>query len=427
MVFKYFVLYALFVFVGLQTFVADNLGISFVSYSDELFVFVCIFLLIVQSIYRQSSNPIFLGMIVIFLVLTFLSGFGLTKSWTQAVVGYFDIYKNFFMVLALPLLLRLVGVSSQNIVSLLRKFIYSSIVFTVFFYLFPTSMLNSHQDQIRMGIYRLSGFVSDINSYAFILMLLLFSVQTNFIQISNKRVISAILFLLIFLTFSRTTMFMAVAGVVLVNTQSIKKLFFYVSAASAMFVAMSIYDARTLATADVASQEFVWNPISNTEISDNFGETQYRMTVYLKSFQMFLESPLIGHGLGTFGTPISLIEKSPLYVKYGFPQVEFVEGGFNVQDAYYPIIYVQSGLIGVFLFGITSFSVLVRYRNSSEKLFFILAYVSIVLLSLNSMTFMVGSLMFFYSLFIAISELRYIERREEAGRIFQSTKLLEYK
>lgn len=414
--------YAIFVFVGLQTFIARNMGLSYVSYADEVLVLICILLLVTQSTKRLAFDPRFLWLIVAFVVLACMSAIGLTKTIAQVVIGYWDIYKNFFMILGLPLLLRALGISSQLVEKTLIKFLYASLIFTIFFYLFPTSFLNANQEHLRMGIYRLSGLVSDINSYAFVLMLFLFAVQTNFVNVSNKRIVIALLLVLIFLTFSRTTLLYTILGMILLNANSIRKMVKYGAVVAVLLVAMSIYDSRTISAAEVASHEFTFNPLRTTEVSDDFGETQYRMVVYLKSFQMFAAAPFIGYGLGTFGTPISLMERSPLYEDYGFPQVEFVEGGFNVQDVYYPILYVQSGLVGLGIFAFISYVILVRYRNREEKRFFSLVYFCILGLALNSMTFMVGSLMFFYSLFFAIAELRHLEQKDQASHTFKTRK-----
>ena len=397
-----FLLLVLFVGVVGQTFFYDNLGIGFFRLTDELLIVLFILFLFVRVIYRQKSDISLISFVILFLVLLLVSMVQGNMNPSQNIIGFFEIYKNAIFFLVLPYVLRILRIEPHHISLVVKIGLTIMLVYTVLFYIFPTSILNHHQNHVRMGIYRLSSIVSDINTFSAVLYLTFFAIHFKLVDVGYNKFWKILIVIMLFLTFSRSTIFLFMLSYFLVHLKNNKYILSSIPFLLIIISMFYLYDKYQKETAENVKQVFTWVPTGYNFENPEFGKDQYRSVVYYKSINMFLESPLFGHGLGTFGTPISLKLKNDLYVRYSFPQTEFIPGGFNVQDVYYPIIYVQTGLFGLILFFLFWYRLLVSRNIFDSQLhkFSKLMFFSMLVLSLNSMTFMIGSLMFYYALLL---------------------------
>jgi len=74
-----------------------------------------------------------------------------------------------------------------------------------------------------------------------------------------------------------------------------------------------------------------------------------RPLMYQKAIEILKDYPLLGTGLGSYGTYASAIYYSPLYTKYGLIYNYSIGRGMFISDAFYPSL-AQFGLIGISLF-----------------------------------------------------------------------------
>lgn len=391
----------IFISIVFQTFLYANLALGTFRITDELMVMVSAILLGLIALITTKINKYILYLFILFSLSVCISMIIGNHSLKQNVLGFIDIYKYSLYFLFLPYAYKYLNITKSHISSIVQFSLYAFLIYTILFYLFPTSFLNVNQDQVRMGIYRLGTFISDINDFALVLYMLFFAIYLNIVYIKYKLSWLYLIILMLFLTFSRSTIFILLFTYIFINIKSYR---FFIKIVPIVILVVSFVVIFDKKQSDEPGT-FTWVPINFLKIDNlNFGDIEYRTMVYYKSIGMFLDSPILGHGLGTFGTPTSLKYNNKLYLDYGFPQTEFIEGGFNVQDVYYPIIYVQTGLLGLLGFFIFWYKLLVSRFKHDQKfyLFGKIMFFGLLVLSLNSMTFMVGSFVFFYALLASV-------------------------
>lgn len=90
-----------------------------------------------------------------------------------------------------------------------------------------------------------------------------------------------------------------------------------------------------------------WNQIYYYFFSDiQFNSARYQL--FVKSFQVAMDSFPFGAGFATFGSYFSSIYYSPLYYRYGISMVHGLQEGnaWFVNDSFWPMILGQFGFIG---------------------------------------------------------------------------------
>ena len=91
------------------------------------------------------------------------------------------------------------------------------------------------------------------------------------------------------------------------------------------------------------------------KISDyiSWGIYNLRTGLHIVGFVIACDYFPLGSGLGTFGSNLSFLAKSPLYSKYGLDHSQAmgddVEGAF-ISDTFWPYVYGQFGFIGLIIF-----------------------------------------------------------------------------
>lgn len=82
------------------------------------------------------------------------------------------------------------------------------------------------------------------------------------------------------------------------------------------------------------------------------GDEMARPATYLTGLQIMVDYFPFGSGLGSFGCKAARDEYSPLYYKYHLDKIWGLapENPMFLADTFYPIVYSEYGLVGVFLF-----------------------------------------------------------------------------
>lgn len=119
------------------------------------------------------------------------------------------------------------------------------------------------------------------------------------------------------------------------------------------------------------------NSLETTTVYDRIGElktdeiikesrTDGRLFFLKKGFQIFKEYPILGTGFGTYGSAASMNWEPPIYEKYELPY------GFYADNEYIKDL-VETGLIGVMLFGTFLLSILYDYKSKGFVVVFCIA------------------------------------------------------
>jgi hypothetical protein len=116
------------------------------------------------------------------------------------------------------------------------------------------------------------------------------------------------------------------------------------------------------------------------EGADNSDGMYARPALYLASFKILQEYPLLGSGFGSFASFPSGVYYSPLYYKYGLNTVYGLipDDCSFVSDTYYPVL-AQFGIVGIFLFimfwrkRICMAIIYLKKKNDSDSLFLIIS------------------------------------------------------
>lgn len=95
-------------------------------------------------------------------------------------------------------------------------------------------------------------------------------------------------------------------------------------------------------------------------------QTDGRLFFLMKGIEIFKDHPILGTGFGTYGSAASMNWEPPIYEEYGLPY------GFYADNEYIKDL-VETGLIGVILFGAFLLSILYAYRTRHFAVLFCIA------------------------------------------------------
>lgn len=104
----------------------------------------------------------------------------------------------------------------------------------------------------------------------------------------------------------------------------------------------------------------------NTEEIVEKSQTDGRLFFLMKGIEIFKDYPILGTGFGTYGSAASMNWEPPIYEEYGLPY------GFYADNEYIKDL-VETGLVGVILFGAFLLSILYAYRTRHFAVLFCIA------------------------------------------------------
>ncbi|MFX0132666.1 MAG: O-antigen ligase family protein [Candidatus Hodarchaeota archaeon] len=331
----------------------SNLLLKSISYADEISFFFILALLLsfialkpnkykLEILAMPISKPVFL-----FLFISFISIMLNNVPIIQGTFGIYDVLKNIIIIFLFAslkwnkeelfsliqwikltiVILALVGIIGEILAILgLEQGYLTTIKWEVTkrFGLYRVQSLTGKGNINYLGMYTLLGFF-----------LFYITPQKRF-----RSYIGLIFsFCLIILTFSRQTWLGLALMLVLIKRKLILP---------SLFIIMAI----------------IFMSVSSLDHYDPEG--YYRAFTYLESAKLFIENPLIGVGPGMFGGLASVLFDSPYYIEWPdyFEDMIYRLGSL---DAYWPLILVETGLIGFLFFFIIWISLYKEINIISES------------------------------------------------------------
>jgi hypothetical protein len=322
--------------------IKDGALVKIVAYSDEIttvlmFFVLFTFIVLRPTVYRINRNVVPTTLFVLFV----LSGL-LSMGWNlvgpiQGIFGLYNLLKNiiiiyffaslkwdkkdlFFLIkgiLAMTIILAIFGIAGE-ILALLGRDSHNLVV--------------TEEYRRRWGIYRVHSLLGygHTNYLAIYAVLSYFLADFAFKRPMILRIIKLLIVILILLTVSNRA-WLSLALMFVLTKKRIRSgyiLFTLIASTAALFILFIILESRD-----------VMDP-----------EHYLRGFAYLRSFELFINNPVIGVGPGMFGDLSSAIFGSPYYSDWPGYFQDFVSqmGGL---DFFWAVILVQVGILGFVIFG----------------------------------------------------------------------------
>lgn len=225
---------------------------------------------------------------------------------------------------------------------------------------------------VRDGFQRISGFQLNPNNLGLLLFINLILFHRNIILVNRKKYFIIILFFLIFLTGSRTFLFLTLLYFLIYFLFEIKLYTFFTKT---IFIALLFLILNTYFT----NNDLILNSKNNIEQTRNPDRSGYiRGIMIYNSFNLFLSYFPFGSGSATFGTLLS--SDSKVYKELGLAKSPFFLKMKGVYDSNFASITGEFGFVGLFLFFLL-FKSMFNYYNFIFKNWFFYFIVFILLFS----------------------------------------------
>jgi len=251
-------------------------------------------------------------------------------------LGVFDYIKNFFYIVGCYYLFsnyKFLKTLYRILLSLTILLVFVAVIQEVFFLLgedigkvFLPSALT------RFGFLRTPSLMGHPNIFG--LYVLLFFTLNLFIRKRTLGLTNILLYMGLFLTFSR---FVWVSGAIIIMFFALEsKKLVHKMAGAVMALSFIIFVIP-----------FVYIKTHNEMLTQDY----FRGYALYKSIEIWNDNKLLGVGPGMFGGVISLKFNSPVYERYNFSDrwLTFMKG-FNSIDQFWPQLLAETGLIGLFIF-----------------------------------------------------------------------------
>jgi hypothetical protein len=315
----------------------DNTLLRLLGLTDEfslfiLFSFVITFILLRPYIYYSNIFKIpFTNALIAFLSIAFISLIFNKVSWFQGTIGIIDITKNIILFYLVTLLYW----EKNDLLLIVKGIIIISLILAIVSLLSEAMAIFGHtgigyltreaeSENLRLGLYRVSSLVGtgQINYLALYGILAFFliwcTVKTSIVKYCALLLVAS----LIFLTFSRQGW-------------------------ACFFLMLFMRKKRYV----VWGIPFLLLAVSMTlKTGESFlPEVYFRGYVYLQSFTLFCEHPILGIGPGMFGDLASIIFNSAVYDSW---PTFFRDYAFEIRgiDCFWPIIWTEFGIAGLLSF-----------------------------------------------------------------------------
>lgn len=271
----------------------------------DVAVLVCVCAVIISFMYLGKSFKMNLNIMLTYLCFMVWFGIastvGLYNNGSQSLIlRYFILVPYSFLIFILAYNLVLRTRISWFIHHLVISLIIASVISLILNYIYPglvqTWAGGVHLNDKGFRVNRFAGFASEPNYWG---NLFLFLFPITFIGIFNKSIrselrlnlimlmIIIIFAVLTFSTFTHLSMLLALVGIFFFKFNNVKKI-------RMVFVSLTL-----LALVGLVSSKYVgyiWAKLTTLGTSSSFERFYWSYS----AFNMWLESPLIGHGLGTY-------------------------------------------------------------------------------------------------------------------------------
>lgn len=206
---------------------------------------------------------------------------------------------------------------------------------------------NLEQVEYRGGFLRTVGFFTNANLNAWFIALCLYLLNTQ----HYRSIFWAILGLVALVTTgSRSVLLLTVIIIILQHVQYtgisvtafIQKYVLYIFISVALIASISLFNEKSTATGYTFIPEWdVITEIDSASVTDSY----FRAFALHASMARFLESPLVGLGPGTYGTPSSFRSQSEYLHEDGFGP--YIDAGMTQLDLLIPILLPETGVLGL--------------------------------------------------------------------------------